>query len=164
MAPSTRDDAFTHFVRESGPSLSRTAWLLTGNPDTAADLVQAALVKTYVAWHKVTDATASAYARKVMVNENIDRWRRRHGEVVGVPEEPEWAGFESAVADHDQVARLLQSLPLQQRRVVVLRYYEDLSEQQVADVLGISVGTVKSTAHRALAAMRHHLVAEGDRR
>lgn len=160
----TRDDEFTEFVRQATPSLGRTAWLLTGSEDAAADLVQAALVKTYLAWRRVTPATAMAYTRRILVNENIDRWWRRHGEVVGVDREPASPGFEADIADRDQVRRMLATLPTQQRRVVVLRYYEDLSEQQTADLLGVSIGTVKSTAHKALSALRAHFVTEGERR
>lgn len=160
----TADADFTEFVRRVSPSLGRTAWLLTGNQDAAADLVQAALVKTYVAWSRVTPGTADAYARRILVNENIDRWRRRHGEVVGVYDEPTSPGFEAGIADRDQVSRMLATLPPQQRRVVVLRYYEDLTEQQTADILGVSLGTVKSTSHKALAALKRQLVTEGERR
>ncbi len=154
----TADAEFTEFVRRVSPSLGRTAWLLTGNRDAAADLVQATLVKTYVAWRRVAPGTAEAYARRILVNENIDRWRRRHGEVVGVPDEPASPGFEARVADREHVRRMLAALPMQQRRVVVLRYYEDLTEQQTADLLGIAVGTEKSTAHKALAALKRQLV------
>ena len=157
-----RDEEFTAFVREASPSLSRTAWLLVGSRDAAADLVQAVLVKTYLAWGRVDRTTAAAYARRVMVNDNIDRWRKRHGEIT-VPEVHDRPGgrFDDSVTTQVQVQRMLATLPPQQRRVVVLRYYDDLTEAQVAEALGVSVGTVKSTAHRALAALRTHLIAEG---
>jgi RNA polymerase sigma-70 factor (sigma-E family) len=152
-----RDAAFTAFVQAASPSLLRTAWLLTGNHDTTADLVQAALVKTYLAWPRVRPEGALAYARRVLVNERTDRWRRRRGEVV-VADVPEAATRVDGVAeDRDLVVRLLSRLPEQQRRVVVLRYYSDLSEQAVADLLNISVGAVKSAASRGLAALRAEL-------
>ena len=159
----TRDEEFTQFVRDSSASLGRTAWLLTGNQDSAADLVQAALVKTYLAWGRVDRATATAYARRALVNDNIDRWRKRHGEV-SVPEVFDRPGgsFDRDVENRVHVQRMLAVLPPQQRRVVVLRYYEDMTETQVAEALGISVGTVKSTAHKALNAMRSQLIAEGE--
>lgn len=157
-----RDETFTAFVREAGPSLSRTAWLLSGNRDAAADLVQAALVKTYLAWGRVDRATATAYARKALVNDNIDRWRKHRGEQ-SVPDVFDRPGgeFDDTVATQVHVQQMLAALPPQQRRVVVLRYYDDLTEAQVAEALGISVGTVKSTAHKALNALRHQLIAEG---
>lgn len=152
-----RDAAFTAFVEQCSPSLVRTAWLLTGDHHAAHELVQAALVKTYVAWPRVRREGALAYARKVLANERTDAWRRRRGEVAvdEVPEAPRSAG--TASEDRDLVVRLLATLPDQQRRVVVLRYYADLSEQAVADLLDISVGTVKSTASRGLAALRTQL-------
>jgi RNA polymerase sigma-70 factor (sigma-E family) len=155
-----RDAAFTAFVEQASPSLLRTAWLLTGDHHAAHELVQAALVKTYVAWPRVRPEGALAYARKVLVNERTDGWRRRRGEVVvgEVPERP--APAQTASEDRDLVVRLLATLPDQQRRVVVLRYYVDLSEQAVADLLNVSVGTVKSTASRGLAALRAELAAD----
>ena len=153
-----RDAAFTMFVEQATPSLLRTAWLLTGNHDAAHDLVQAALVRTYVAWPRVRPETALAYARRILVNERTDRWRR-HGAELMVAAPPE-AGTapDSATEDRDVVVRLLATLPEQQRKVVVLRYYTDLSEQATADALNISVGSVKSAASRGLATLRAELV------
>ena len=153
-----RDAAFTAFVQQASPSLLRTAWLLTGDHHAAHDLVQAALVRTYVAWPRVRPETALAYARRVLVNERTDRWRR-HGGELAVAEVPEAArpGGESVADDKDAVARLLALLPEQQRRVVVLRYYVDLSEQATADALNVSVGSVKSAASRGLATLRAEL-------
>ena len=155
-----RDAAFTAFVELASPSLLRTAWLLTGDHHVAHDLVQAALVRTYVAWPRVRSDSALAYARRILVNERTDRWRR-HGAEVAVAALPEAASSTSSSTagsdDRDAVVRLLARLPEQQRRVVVLRYYVDLSEQAVADLLNLSVGTVKSTASRGLAALRAEL-------
>lgn len=152
-----RDAAFTAFVEQATPSLLRTAWLLTGNHDTAHDLVQAALVRTYVAWPRVRPETALAYTRRILVNERTDRWRRHGAElmVAAPPEAATTAG--SATEDRDVVVRLLATLPEQQRKVVVLRYYTDLSEQATADALNISVGSVKSAASRGLATLRAEL-------
>ena len=154
-----RDAAFTAFVQQATPSLQRTAWLLTGDHDAAHDLVQAALVRTYVAWPRVRPETAVAYARRVLVNERTDRWRRHGSEltVANPPEAPSAAG--STTEDRDVVVRLLATLPEQQRKVVVLRYYVDLSEQATADALNISVGSVKSAASRGLATLRTQLAA-----
>jgi len=152
-----RDAAFTAFVEQATPSLLRTAWLLTGDHHAAHDLVQAALVRTYVAWSRVRPETALAYARRILVNERTDRWRRTGAElaVATPPESAATAG--SATEDRDVVVRLLATLPDQQRKVVVLRYYTDLSEQATADVLNISVGTVKSASSRGLATLRAQL-------
>ena len=152
-----RDAAFTAFVEQATPSFLRTAWLLTGDHHAAHDLVQAALVRTYVAWPRVRPETALAYARRILVNERTDRWRRNGAElaVATPPESAATAG--SATEDRDVVVRLLATLPDQQRKVVVLRYYADLSEQATADVLNISVGTVKSASSRGLVTLRAQL-------
>jgi RNA polymerase sigma-70 factor (sigma-E family) len=149
-----RDAAFATFVEQATPSLMRTAWLLTGSSDAARELVQASLVKTYAAWHRVRPDEAIGYARRVLVNHNTDTWRKRRGEHL-VAEPPERSHHDASGADHrDELVRLLGTLPAQQRRVVVLRYYSDLSEQATADLLGISVGAVKSAASRGLASLR----------
>ena len=151
-----RDAAFATFVEQATPSLMRTAWLLTGSTDAAHELVQASLVKTYAAWHRVRPEEAVGYARRVLVNHNTDTWRKRRGEQP-VAEPPEGPHHDGEGADHrDQIVRLLATLPAQQRRVVVLRYYSDLSEQATAEALGISVGAVKSAASRGLASLRTH--------
>ena len=154
---SARDAAFTAFVEQATPSLLRTAWLLTGNHDAAHDLVQAALVRTYVAWPRVRPETALAYTRRILVNERTDRWRR-HGPEVAVAAPPETSSRQpSTTEDRDVVVRLLATLPEQQRKVVVLRYYCDRSEQATADALNISVGSVKSAGSRGLATLRSQL-------
>ena len=154
----SRDDEFTRFVAFSSPALTRLAWFLTGNAEIVADLVQEAYVKTYLAWGRVRTEDALAYARTVLVNTNIDRLRRRRAR----PETALPDGFEAAdprqptaeVEQRDRVARMLAPLPRRQRQVVVLRYALDLSEHDTAELLGISVGTVKSAAARALARLR----------
>jgi RNA polymerase sigma-70 factor (sigma-E family) len=141
--------------------LLRTAYLLTGDVHAAEDLVQTALAKLYLAWDRVAAApSVDAYARKILVNEHTSMWRRlwRHREVVSdtsthdvpVPGE-EYDGVSSALWT------AVRALPERQRAVVVLRYYEQLSERETADALGITVGTVKSQASRALGALREHL-------
>lgn len=149
----SRDEEFTLFVEAASPSLGRTAYLLTGDRELAADLVQEALVRTYLAWRRVRPEQAKAYARRTLVNLNIDRWRRGSP----VPQElaeVAVASAEGGVDDRDQLVRALAGLPAQQRRVIVLRYLEDLPEADVAKCLGISVGTVKSTCARGLATLR----------
>jgi RNA polymerase sigma-70 factor (sigma-E family) len=168
-----RDTSFATFMDRAGPALLRTAWFLTGDTDHAQELTQAAFVKTYVVWHKIDHDTALAYARRCLVNHKIDVWRATRHEVADLT----GAGLEGASAsagsasrshdgavattDHrDDLVRRLSRLPEQQRKIVVLRYYADQSEASVADALGISVGTVKSTASRGLAALRQHAQAE----
>jgi RNA polymerase sigma-70 factor (sigma-E family) len=153
--PTPRQDAeYTAFVRAASGSLTRTAWLLTGDADLAAELVQEALVKTYWAWRRVRHGEASAYARRVLVNLNIDRWRRRPATPSEDLDRAVPSLAEQVIDDRDEVLRMLATLPPQQRRVIVLRYYNDLSEADVADHLGISVGAVKSAASRGLATLR----------
>ncbi|AKU18434.1 RNA polymerase [Luteipulveratus mongoliensis] len=153
---------FEEFVEQASPSLLRTAWLLTGQVDASRELVQAALVKTYVVWPKVRRPEALAYARRIMVNHGTDTWRRTRREAL-VDEVPEPRVTDSglkAVEDRHEVVRLLSMLPTQQRTVVVLRYYADLPESAVADMLGISTGAVKSAASRGLARLRSVVEAE----
>lgn len=159
-----RDAEFTAFVRESAPSLTRTAWFLTGDAELARELVQEAHVRTYLAWRRVRSCEATAYARRVLVNLNIDRWRRRRAETLAEPPEQSVPPQEAMVDERDRIARLLATLPRQQRVVVVLRYVNDLSERTVAEHLGISVGAVKSAASRGLATLRNQLVREGEHR
>ncbi|RNI25441.1 SigE family RNA polymerase sigma factor [Flexivirga caeni] len=158
---------FADFVREATPALLRTAWLITGRVDQSQDLVQAAFVKAYVAWPRIRRAEALAYVRRIVVNEHTDSWRRTRREVpTGEIEARQLAavGKTSDVDHRDEIVRLLRHLPEQQRKVVVLRYYADLSERQVADALGISLGAVKSAASRGLAALRDLTTLTGDDR
>jgi RNA polymerase sigma-70 factor (sigma-E family) len=150
----SRDAEFTALVRSASGSLTRTAYLLTGNRDLAAELVQEALVRTYLAWPRVRPGEEVAYARRVLVNLNIDRWRRGHPMPHDSVDRPDPTDAHKRVDDRDEVLRMLAELPPQQRRVIVLRYFDDLSEAAVADHLGISVGAVKSAASRGLAALR----------
>jgi RNA polymerase sigma-70 factor (sigma-E family) len=161
---------FAEFVGARQHALLRTAYLLTGDTATAEDVVQNALAKLYLAWDKVRDKGAvEAYARRTVVNEVNSLWRRawkRHE--VSVDAVPETAAPESDSETAAQVWQWVRSLPPRQRAVVVLRYYEQLSESEIADVLGVSPGTVKSQASRALDALRSRvpesLLPEGDER
>ena len=154
----TRDAEFAEFVNAASPSLSWTAYLLTGDRDAAADLVQEALIRTYLAWRKVRDGDATAYARRTVVNLNIDQWRRRTPTPSEHVDRPDRRTPERTVDDRDQLVRMLADLPGQQRRVLILRYFNDLPEAEVAKILGISVGAVKSSASRGLANLRTHYV------
>ncbi len=153
----TRDDEFAAFMVGAAPALARTAWLLCGDAHQADELVQQALVRTYLAWDRAREREPLAYARRVLANQRVTTWRRRRREVLlgpaGMPETPV-SGAQDAHADRDQLVRALALLTPRQRRVVVLRHLEGLSEKEVADDLGVSVGTVKSTASRALVTLR----------
>jgi RNA polymerase sigma-70 factor (sigma-E family) len=150
-----RDEAFVAFMADAQRQLGQTAWLLTGDREAAAELLQATLVKTYVAWPRVRDGDALAYARRVMVNDNIDRYRARGGAIaVADPPERPVPDAAAGLVERDTLGRMLATLPVRQRRVLVLRYLHDLSEKQVAAQLDLPLGTVKSTAARGLAALR----------
>lgn len=155
-----RDAEFSAFARSASPALTKTAWFLTGNTDAAAELVQEALVKTYLAWPRIRPETATAYTRRVLVNLNADRWRRRRPETPSAEVDAVRPSHEETVDDRDRIARMLATLPPRQREVIVLRYFDDLSEAAVADLLGLSVGGVKSAASRGLAALRTHYAME----
>lgn len=164
LTKSTRDAQFAAFMTQASPALLHTAWLLTGNRAAARELVQSALVATYARWPKVDQTQALAYTRRVLVNQRIDGWRRTRRESLtdDIPDQGPAAAYQSAsppdellVDARDEIVRMLQGLPEQQRKVVVLRYYHDLSERAVAEALGISQGAVKSAASRGLAALRH---------
>jgi len=156
-----RDADFATYLAARQASLLRTAYLLTGNKHDAEDLVQTAFAKLYLAWDKVRDqGSMDAYVRRIVVNENNSLWRRawkrrEHSapdETLQRLEQPHHDtlrdGTSAALWD------VVQTLPRKARAVVVLRYYEELSEAETAAVLGISVGTVKSQTSRALAALR----------
>jgi RNA polymerase sigma-70 factor (sigma-E family) len=148
---------FTDFVRASSGSLLHTAWLLTGDRHRAEDLVQTALIRTYGAWARVRRDDALAYARRVLVNLHTDWWRRRPWREQPAEVLPERAAAVDPVAQADQryaLVRALAALGRRERAVVVLRYYADLPEAEVAELLGISAGGVKSAASRALVKLR----------
>lgn len=151
-----RDAEFSEFVRSASRSLTRTAYLITGDAELAGDLVQEALVRTYVSWGRVRQDGAMAFARRTLVNLNIDRWRRRPAAPTDVVDRLDPRNIEQPVDDRDEVVRLLAGLPAHQRRVIVLRYFNDLPEAEIAAHLGITVGAVKSAASRGLAALRTH--------
>ena len=151
-------EAFRAYVAARSPALLRTAYLLTGSRADAEDLLQTALAKTYLAWDRIREREAlDGYVRRVMVNTQTSWWRRRKVDEYATDDLPETrAGRDEAedLALHDSLWTALSELPKRQRAMVVLRYYEDLSEAETAAVLGVSVGTVKSTTSRALAKLR----------
>jgi RNA polymerase sigma-70 factor (sigma-E family) len=149
--------SFRDFVMARSPALLRTAWLLTGNAHLAEDLLQTALARTWPQWGRLhPDGDPDAYVRRVMVNTSLSwRARRWHGEWA-TEHLPERAAVDvhDRVLDRAQLADVLRAVTPRQRAVLVLRFMEDCSEQQTADLLGCSVGTVKSHTSRALASLR----------
>lgn len=155
-----RDEEFRDFVATRSGVLLRFAYLLTGDQHLAEDLLQTALTKTYLAWHRIRDRSAlEAYVKRTIATTATSWWRRRWtGErpTDVVPDRP----LRDRTADYDERDAMwqhLQALPARQRAVLVLRYYEDLSEAEIAEVLGCAPGTVKSQASRGLAALRARL-------
>ena len=151
------DDDFDAFVISRSRSLLAFAWMLTYDEGRAEDLLQTSLAKTWLHWDRLRhDGDPVAYVRRVMVNTSTAWWRRRWRGEVPTPVLPEAPGSDAFAAsdDRDALSRALASLPRRQRAVVVLRYYEGLTEAETADVLRCSVGTVKSQAARGLARLR----------
>lgn len=151
------DSEFAAFVRRRGDHHLRTAVLLTGDWHTAEDLTQAALMKLYRVWHRLDTADdPDAYLRRILVNTNRSWWRtrrRREIPVAGIPDRAVAGDGESVVLAHT-VRRALVGLPARQRTALVLRFFEDLPEAEVAGLMGCSVGSVKTHVHRGLRAMR----------
>jgi RNA polymerase sigma-70 factor (sigma-E family) len=137
--------------------LLHSAYLLTGNLADAEDLVQSALAKTYQAWDRIEDRKAlDGYVRRAMINTHISSWRRRKLDEYptdDIPDQPV-ADASANSEQHDALRRAIERLPQRMRAAVVLRFYEDMTEAEVAGILGVSQGTVKSTVSRAVAKLR----------
>lgn len=139
--------------------LVRTAYLLTGDHHEAEDLVQTTLAKIYPGWSRISRLDEpDAYVHRALTNNNLSRFRRRRVVHLLTARLPERSRPESTgrVETRASLVAALAALPPRMRAVVVLRYWEDMSEQQVADVLSCSVGNVKSQASRALRKLRDH--------
>lgn len=150
---------FEDFVAGRGQALHRFGYALTGDWALAEDLLQTALAKAYPRWSRVQRDNPEAYVRKIMINTWSSWWRRKwRGEVPAaqLPERvaPDGLSAFAAVDSRQALRGALAQLPQRQRAVVVLRYHQDMSESQVAELLGITVGTVKSQAAKALTALR----------
>ncbi|MFF2775276.1 SigE family RNA polymerase sigma factor [Streptomyces sp. NPDC058052] len=155
------DADFADFATAAWPRLVRTAQLLTGDFHEAEDLVQTTLAKVYGRWRKVPRDAIDLYVRRALVNNNLSRLRRRRVAHLLVPVLPEPsrhrdAGHAEHVEERAVLLEALADLSVRQRTVMVLRYWDDLTEQEIADVLQCSVGTVKTHARRGLAALRAH--------
>lgn len=157
MADPTAEETFTAWAAARQHALLRTAYLLTGDLHKAEDLLQDALTKVAQRWRRLSGGNPEGYARTILVRTNVSWWRGiRREYVVGELPEPGATGplDDDSVERRVVMARALAKLPPRQRAVLVLRYYDDLTERQTADILGISVGTVKSQAHAALRKLR----------
>lgn len=166
MARPPSDAEFTEFVHASWPALYRTAYLMLGDRGLAEDLVQTALARTMLAWPRLRDRSdLDGYVYRVMVRQQASWWERRwHGErpTLELPEQAT-PDTTTTVDEADSLARALALLPRQQRTAVVLRFYEDRPEREVADLLGCSVGSVKTHTSRGLARLRQILEPDGER-
>ncbi|WP_327589946.1 SigE family RNA polymerase sigma factor [Nonomuraea sp. NBC_00507] len=152
------DAEFVDFVRHRGDHHLKTAVLLTGDWHTAEDLVQASLSKLYRVWHRLdTSSDPDAYLRRILVNTYRSWWRARWRREIPRAELPDLPGpgdVGDARAVAEDVRNALATLPARQRTALVLRFFEDLPEAEVADLMGCSAGTVKTHTHRGLQAMR----------
>jgi RNA polymerase sigma-70 factor (sigma-E family) len=149
-------DDFESFVAARQTTLLRAAWLLTGDAQLAQDLVQSALLRAWPKWTKLREqGQAEAYVRRIMFNTNATWWRRRVRDSENLMQRPPDVPMQGSDLDLRETLRsALLTLPRRQRAVVILRYLEDLSEHDAAEVLGCSLGTVKSQTHHALKKLR----------
>lgn len=156
--PSPGEAGYVAFVEAAWPRYLGIARLLTGDPHRAEELLQDCLVELYPRWRRVAGrGDPHAYLRRMLVNGNVSLWRRARRERL-VAEPPDGADPQGARADPDRaLQRALALLPRRQRAVIVLRYYADLSEKDVAAALGCAVGTVKIHNARAVARLRELL-------
>jgi RNA polymerase sigma-70 factor (sigma-E family) len=155
----TNEDDYAEFVRGRSNALLRSAYLLTGDQHLAEDLVQEALARTHRAWSRLHETgNAEAYARRIMYHLQVSVWRRRKvaEDLPGdLPEQKDHAGDDAeSITRRIAVARALRSLSAKQRAVVVLRYFEDHTEAEAAEMLGVSVSTIKTQTARALDHLR----------
>jgi RNA polymerase sigma-70 factor (sigma-E family) len=151
------EEGFREFVQLRYGELLRTAYLLTGSTHAAEDLVQSALLKAYRRWDQVDEPMA--YLRRALVNQRTSVWRRIGSRelLTGVLPERGRADGSAAHAERDELLAALAKLPVRMRAVLVLRYWEDMSEADTAELMGCSVGSVKSQASRGLARLREVL-------
>jgi RNA polymerase sigma-70 factor (sigma-E family) len=156
-----REVGFAGFVRENTPALLRTAYLLTGNGGHAEELVQDTLVRLYPKWDRVAAADVPlAYVRRSLANAYINQNRRasrREYAFEDVPERIDPHDALTQLADRDEIWAGLKLLSDRQRAALVLRFFEDLSDEQTAAALNCRVGTVRSLVSRGLAVLREHM-------
>ena len=146
------EERFADFVRAHSATLFRTAYLMTGDYQRAEDVLQDSLVRICQRWSRIDQmASPLAYARTVVVNRAASWWRKKSSREIPMllHHDPAWGGHLDEVVEHQRVWQAVLALPPRQRAVMVLRYYEDLTEAQIAETLGVATGTVKSHSHAA---------------
>jgi RNA polymerase sigma-70 factor (sigma-E family) len=149
-------DGFAAFVAARSPALARTAYLLTRDHALAEDLLQTALARCWLVWSRI-HGDPEPYVRRTLVNTYTTWWRRRWNGETPTADPPEGAtgtDLAESISDRDQLWQALGRLPKRQRAVIVLRFYEDLTVEDTANLLGCSTGTVKSQTRKALARLR----------
>jgi RNA polymerase sigma-70 factor (sigma-E family) len=153
------DEAFSAWVDRHGQQLLRTAYLLTGDRHRAEDLVQAVLLRALPRWGSIGTRAPMAYLRRALVNQNTDTWRRTGSRetLTAIPSDVPVNDNTAGLALRQDLLAALQTLPTQQRAAVVLRYFEDLPDHEIAELLGCAEGTVRSQVSRALVKLRPHL-------
>ncbi len=152
------DAAFASWASSRRPHLRRTAYLMCGDWAGADDLVQEALLRVHRHWRRVVAGNPDAYARRALTSVCIDQRRKPFWRRERLTAEPPEGSYVDRAGERDDLGAALAQLPPKQRAAVVLRYWEDLSLEQVADALGCSVGNVKSQSSRGLAKLRELLV------
>ena len=154
------DEEFREFMRGRWPAMVRLAYGLTGDLGHAEDVAQAAFARAYASWSRVArTGDPDAYVRRIVINENHSRFRRRRVaeslvDAVPEPSRQRRADTADSLSDSEALLKALRRLGPRQRAVIVLRFWMDMSEAETAAALGCSIGTVKSQASRALAALR----------
>ncbi|MER6399886.1 SigE family RNA polymerase sigma factor [Kitasatospora sp. NPDC001603] len=154
------EPTFEEFVTFRGDRLHRIAWFLTGDVHLAEDLVQTVLVRVWPKWNRVKGNNPEAYVRRALINTHATWWRRRWRGETPTKDLPDTITSPDVFGDIDlehDLASALRMLPPRQRAVVVLRFFEDLSVEETADVLNCHPGTVKSQTSKALRNLRRHL-------
>lgn len=151
-----RYEGFREFVGSRSAGLSRVAYLLTGDFHLAQDLLQSALAKTAAHWPQIRGGNPDAYVRRVLYHEHASGWRRRRVSETLVAALPAQLGSDPTPGTTLRLTVLaaLARLPPRQRAVIVLRFYEDLTEVQIAEVMDVTVGTVKRAKHDAINRLR----------
>lgn len=153
------DDDLADFIRSRHRSFLRRATLLVGDHGAAEDLVQEALARLWLSSRRRRIENPEAYMMRSLVHGSISRWRRRRpADLVAVQGEISVKGSEEQVDERDLVWRTIVALPPRQRAIIVLRFYEDLAEEQIANLLGISRGTVRSQTAKARASLKSAMV------
>ncbi len=149
------EQSYCDYVVARRPALIREAYLLVGDVHLAEDLVQTALAKAYVAWHRVAASSApDAYVRRILINTNISRRRRRRVAEVLTAVPADRAEAPPQAMESAAVIQALMALPQRQRAAIVLRFWDDLPESAVAELMGCSIGTVRTHTARAMARLR----------